>query len=113
VRERRTEPPTEGERSERLARAVEHLDMIDQRVAERCSPPVLQDVVGNLLLIVARLAQSDGAGDGPQADLLRECRGLALESLAIAGLPAAAIDAAASAAALVDGIAGVASAENR
>jgi hypothetical protein len=89
-----------------LERAVEHLDMIDQRVSERCSGPVLQDVVGNLLLIVARMAEAGHAGGRRDAEVLAECRALALEALSIAGLPGTDIDTAASAAALVDGLAG-------
>lgn len=105
----RTEPPTDNDRVESLERAVACLDMIDGRVAERCSVPLLQDVVGNLLLMLARIAEAGGvAGGRPPGDVVSDCRAIALECLTIAGLSEDQVNAAVSAVVLVDGITGLA-----
>lgn len=92
----------DGDRANALTGAVACLDEMDARLAERCSPTVLQDVVGNLLLILSRMQDADRADDS--STTLADCRALAIESLILAGVPQNRIEAAIAAVSLVEGI---------
>lgn len=98
------ESTAEGDRANALTGAVACLDELDARIAERCSPTVLQDVVGNLLLILSRIDDADRAGDNMAMRAVADCRLLATESLTLAGVPEHRIEEAVAAIALVDGI---------
>ena len=98
----KSEMQVESDRA--LIGAVAVLDEMDARIAERCSPTVLQDIVGNLLLILSRIADADRAGDIMAMRAVADCRTLATESLTLAGVPEHRIDEAIAAISLVEGI---------
>ncbi|MBL8701444.1 MAG: hypothetical protein JNK67_23905 [Alphaproteobacteria bacterium] len=97
------EPRFPREADLRLLRAVELLEAIDRRVADVLRVEAVQDIVGTLLLVLARL-RTDGTRAPNSAmssaaeieDLIRAC-------VVMAGVPDGEVEFAVSAAAIIEG----------
>lgn len=74
-------------REERLAIDCDRLQDIDRIVAERCGPEQVQDIVGNLLLMLQAIEAGGGASRGLAAEQVGGLQALAGECLRLAGVP--------------------------
>ena len=70
-----------------LASDCDRLQDIDRIVAERCGPEQVQDIVGNLLLMMQAIESGAGTLQGLAADQVDGLQALAGECLRLAGVP--------------------------
>lgn len=75
-------------RADMLASDCDRLQDIDRIVAERCGPEQVQDIVGNLLLMMQAIESGAGTLQGLAADQVGGLQALAGECLRLAGVPA-------------------------
>lgn len=73
--------------AETLASDCDRLQAIDSIVAERCGPEQVQDIVGNLLLMLQAIESGGGTRRGLAADQVGGLQALAGECLRLAGVP--------------------------
>lgn len=87
----------------RLIGAVEILEAVDRRVGEALRVEAVQDIVGSLLLALSRMRLEGTTSDHSPADSSAELAELIRSCLIMAGLQAHEIEAAISAAAVIEG----------
>jgi hypothetical protein len=75
-------------RADLLASDCDRLQDIDRIVAERCGPEQVQDIVGNLLLMLQSIEAGAGTRQGLAAEQVGGLQALAGECLRLAGVPA-------------------------
>lgn len=72
---------------EKAARAFDSLAMIDMATRNGCPPHALQDIVGNLLVLLAWFDETKCAPQSPAPATDRRARALVVDCLAKAGVP--------------------------
>lgn len=83
----------EATMDEKAARALDSLDMIDRATRNGCPPHALQDIVGNLLVLLAWIDETRLAPQPPASSTDRRARALVVDCLAKAGVPSHALPA--------------------
>lgn len=81
----------EATMEERAARILDSLDLIDRATRNGCSSRALQDIVGNLLVLLAWLDEATAGTQPPLPLADPRVRSLIVDCLAVAGVPAGAI----------------------
>ena len=77
----------EATMEERAASAFQSLELIEHATMNGCSPRALQDIVGNLLVLLASLDDGKGEARSPARAIDPRMRSLVVDCLARAGVP--------------------------
>ncbi|MFM8988555.1 MAG: hypothetical protein ACKOUS_02585 [Alphaproteobacteria bacterium] len=80
-----------AELADTMAGDFERLQDIDRIVSERCGPQQVQDIVGNLLLMLQAIESGAGTRQGLAAEQVGGLQALAGECLRLAGVPGEAL----------------------